>query len=137
MPATKWGVYHNLKESEYVVSNREITFFFSSEFYLNKFLDSYKENRKKFIKKMKAEMNHNPLHLNMETLADVNLYKTIEKRGFLSYLYDWEYHTKGVEMDWQEIQKYALRKMTVKNTRDWLRIPKPKLKEQLKMLVDL
>jgi hypothetical protein len=126
MPATKWGIYHNLKESEYVVSNKEITFFFSSEFYLNKFMSRYDEHRKKFTNKIKSEMNHQPIYLNMNTLADITLYKTIEKRGFFAII-------KGVEMSWGDLQGFALRKMTEKNTSDWLRIPKPKLAERLKM----
>jgi hypothetical protein len=47
MPATKRGVYHNLRESEYAVSNTEIAFFFSSEFVMNKYLSGYKDNREK------------------------------------------------------------------------------------------
>jgi hypothetical protein len=127
MPATARGVYHNLKESEYVVSNKEITFSFSSELYLNKFMSGHKEYRKTFVKNLKADINRNQLQLNLETLADIIYYKTVEKRGFLARL-------KGVDMDWQDLQKYALRKMIEKNTQDWLRIPKPKLGERFKTL---
>ena len=124
MPPTLRGIFHNLKESKYTVSNSEIVFFFSSEFYLNKFLEGYQENRIKFIEKLDKITIDNKL--NMNTLADITFYKSIEKRGFRAWL-------KGVDIDWQEIHKYALRKMTEKNTPDWLRIPRPKLGERLKM----
>lgn len=124
MPATLKGIYHNLKESEYVVSNSEITFFFSSELYLTKFMNGYKDNRKKLMERTKKETTH--VNLNLNTLSDITLYKTIEKRGFLARL-------KGVDMNWHDLEKYALRKMTEENTSDWLRIPKPKLSERFKI----
>jgi hypothetical protein len=124
MPATLKGIYHNLKESEYVVSNSEITFFFSSELYLTKFMNGYKDNRKKLMERTKKETTH--VNLNLNTLSDITLYKTIEKRGFLARL-------KGVDLNWQDLEKYALRKMTEENTSDWLRIPKPKLSERFKI----
>src|SRR5574339_966930 len=127
MPATRWGVYHNLKESEYVVSNSEITFSFSSEFLLNKFIDGYKDYRKTFLKNAKADINRNQLTLNLKTLADIIYYKSVEKRGFLARL-------KGVDLTWDDLQKYACRKMIERNTQDWLRIPKPKLSERLKTI---
>lgn len=126
MPATRWGVYHNLKESEYVISNREITFYFSSEVYLNKFMSGHIEYRKSFVKNLKSDINRTQIKLNLNTLADIIFYKTVEKRGFLARL-------RGVDMNWQDLQKYALRKMIERNTSDWLRIPKPKLTERLKM----
>jgi hypothetical protein len=50
MPATKRGVYHNLRESKYAVSNTEIAFFFSSEFVMTKYLIGYQDNRDKYKK---------------------------------------------------------------------------------------
>jgi hypothetical protein len=126
MPRTKRGIYYNLKESEYTVSNSEIVFFFSSEFYLKKFIEGYQANRLSFLDKI--EKNAVDYSLNMSTLADVSYYKSIEKRGFRAWL-------KGVELTWEEIQNYALRKMTEGNTLDWSRIPSPKLTERLKSLV--
>ena len=120
MPATKRGIYHNLKESKYVVSNSEITFFLSSELYLNKFLEGYQENRIKTAKRM-------DVFFNTDTLADIQFYKCIEKRGFYCWL-------KGVELTWHDLHAYALRKMTEKNTLDWQRIAKPKLGERLKTM---
>lgn len=123
MGATKRGVFHNLKESEYTVSNHEAVFFFSSEFYLNKFLDEYKENREAFKKKFNKWLSDTTL--NMDTFADVCLYAQIEKRGFRAWI-------KGVDITWHDLEKYALRKMTELNSLDWSRIPKPKLQERSK-----
>lgn len=89
-------------------------------------MDGHVEYRKKFLTNLKGEMNRNQLNLNLNTLADIIYYKSIEKRGFLARL-------KGVEMNWQDLQKYALRRMIERNTPVWLRIPKPKLTERLKM----
>jgi hypothetical protein len=125
MPPTIRGVFHNLKESEYVVSNKEITFFFSSETYLNKFLETYQEERKKLQERTKKELTH--VNFNMNTLADITLYKTIEKRGFLARL-------KGVDMKWEDLEKYVLRKMTDDYTHNWSRIAKPKLSERFKSM---
>jgi hypothetical protein len=125
MPATLRGIYHNLRESKYTISNGEIVFFFSSEFYLKKFMNGYQANRLNFLEKMAK--NVVDTSLNMNTLADISFYKQVEKRGFLAWL-------KGVEMSWQEIEKYALRKMTEQNTLDWSKIPKPRLEERLRIM---
>ena len=125
MPPTIRGVFHNLKESEYVVSNKEITFFFSSETYLNKFLETYQEERKKLQERTKKELTH--VNFNMNTLADITLYRTIEKRGFLARL-------KGVDMKWEDLEKYVLRKMTEDYTHNWSRIVRPKLSERFKSM---
>ena len=126
MPATSWGVYHNLKESEYTVSNDEAVFFFSSVVYQEKFFAQYSEHRALFNKRMKFATGRNTPY-NMSVLADLVLYTKIEKRGF----YCW---VKGVAMDWQSMHAYALRKMTDENTHDWRKTQKPKLKERLKIM---
>jgi hypothetical protein len=117
MPATRKGIYHNLRESKYTISNGEIVFYFSSEFYLHKFLEGYKAHRLSFLEKLAKNVVDNPL--NMETLADISYYKSVEKRGFFCRL-------KGGKINWEELHKYALRKMTEKNTPDWSRTQKPK-----------
>lgn len=125
MPATKRGIYHNLKESEYTISNSEIVFFFSSRLYMNKFLEGYKDHREQFLDRMDKLTGDIPL--NMVTLADVTFYIDIEKRGFHAWL-------KGVEIDCEDLHLYALRKMTLRNTEDWYEIQKPKLGERLKTM---
>lgn len=96
MPITRYGVYHNLKESKYSISYEGIEYFFSSKVYLDKFKKELEENRKKYEK----FFNRNELNLNIKTLSDISLYKMIEKRGFRV-----EY--KGVNVGWQELKRIA------------------------------
>ena len=119
MPKTKRGIYHNLKESRYTVSNGETVFFFSSEMYMNKFLECYKHHRKKFL--LKVEVSE----LNMKTLADIKLYERLEKRGFRVCL-------KAIDISSKELHKYALRKMMEKTSSEWFKVDRPKLIERLK-----
>jgi hypothetical protein len=113
MPATKRGIFHNLRESKYVVSNGEITFYFSSEFYLSKFLEEYQGNRLKFKKKMESLLEDHPF--NMDTAADIQLYESIEKRGFFARILR-EKITK------ENLYQYALRKMTQNDSGEWVRV---------------
>jgi|SRR6185312_650529 len=125
MPPTKRGIYHNLKESKYTISNTEVVFFFSSRFYMRKFLDGYKEYRLFFNKNMSKIAGVNPL--NMDILADISYYEDIEKRGFYVWL-------KGVDISCEDLHRYALRKMTEANTLDWQEIQKPNLEERKKIM---
>lgn len=115
MPITKRGVYHNLKESKYVVSNADITFFFSSEHTLNKFMDGYQNNRdyknKKF-KEIETVLNH-------DVMFDILFYTHVEKRGFYVWL-------KGVSITFKELNHYALR-MMIEESPVWERIERPKV----------
>jgi hypothetical protein len=113
MPATKRGIYHNLRESKYVVSNGEITFYFSSELYLTKFLDAYQENRKTFDKKMNSMLQETPF--NMDTVADVCLYQQIEKRGFFARL-------MKAKITQKDLYHYAMRNMMAPTSLEWRRI---------------
>lgn len=126
MPVTKRGIYHNLAESKYTISNSEIVFFFSSRVYMEKFLEGYKNNREQFISKINKLTGD--ISLNMTTLADVTYYTNIEKRGFKAWM-------KGVNISCEDVHLYALRKMTLKNTNDWCEIQKPKLAERIKIMV--
>lgn len=125
MPATKRGIYHNLKESNYTISNGEIVFFFSSKFYMHKFLIEYKDYRVYFKSKMDLVVHE--YVLNMDMLADISLYRKIEKRGFRAWL-------EGMDISWRDLHLYALRRMTKKNTPDWYAIPKPKLDERKRIM---
>jgi hypothetical protein len=113
MPATIRGIYHNLRESKYVVSNSEITFYFSSEKYLKKFMDGYLKYRDEFKQRMNKLIDKTPL--NMDTLADINYYKSIEKRGFFVRL-------QRAKIGWDDLYKYALRKMIDRETTQWSRV---------------
>lgn len=125
MSSTKRGIYYNLKESQYTISDNEIVFFFSSMYYMDKFLKGYQSHRETFIGKIEKLTHENPL--NMTTLADITFYKAIEKRGFRAWI-------NGVDITWDDLNHYALRKMTFPSTNDWQRIPKPKLTERLKIM---
>ena len=126
MPSTIRGIYHNLKESEYTASDSEVVFFFSSKLYRDKFLEEYENHREAFLTKMHRLTGEIPL--NMTTLADITLYRRIEKRGFRALM-------RGVDITWQDLNVYALRKMMLVNTNDWQVIQKPKLTERLKTMV--
>lgn len=110
MPATAKGIYHNLRESKYTVSNSEVVFFFSSVVYMQKFMARYKENRNMFESKITRVADDVPYNLDM--WADITLYEEIEKRGFLAQI-------KGVWTNCDGIYKYALRKMTEPSSLDW------------------
>ena len=103
MPKTRRGIYHNLMESEYTVSENEIVFFFSSAFYQKKFLESYKDHREAIHAKMEKLLDGIPF--TVSTLADLNLYETIETRGFYATL-------QGREVTCQELYRYALQRLT-------------------------
>lgn len=121
MPPTRRGIYHNLKESEYTVSNSEIVFFFSSKVYQEKFLREYRENRKCFRHRLNKQGKDIPI--NLDIIADITLYQTIEKRGFRACV-------GGVDTSCENLYQYALRLVTKKNTLDWYEIQKPKLHER-------
>lgn len=109
MPATARGVYHNLKESKYAISNLEVAFFFSSKLYRKKFLENYKENRVKFKRRI-GEFCDATLNYNM--LADIELYKKIEKRGFRAVM-------QGTTIDEETLYKYSARKMISQMNYEW------------------
>ena len=125
MPVTLRGVYHNLKESKYTISNSEVVFFFSSKSYLDKFMRDYQNNRVEFNKRLDKAISETPL--NMDTVADIKFYDEVEKRGFHAWL-------KGVNIDCNELYRYALRKMTEQNTPNWSEIQRPKLHERVRSL---
>ena len=111
MPATEKGIYHNLRESKYVISNSEITFYFSSKFYLNKFMDGYHNHREEFKKRMNNLLNDSPY--NVSVLADIKFYKTIEKRGFFVRL-------KNAKILEDDLNKYGIRHLTSRDTLEWV-----------------
>lgn len=59
-----------------------IEFVFSSQLYVEKFASKYKENREKINQSLS---NRFGFHITNDILADLKLYITIEKRGFLIY----------------------------------------------------
>lgn len=108
MSATARGIYHNLKESEYVVTNGEVELYFSSPVYCKKFLDRYKDERLTLVYKIGQGFEN----FNFNIISDIALYRKIEKRGQYGKV-------KGLGMGWHQLDQYALRQMTNKNTLDW------------------
>lgn len=125
MPATRRGVYHNLKETEYAASNGEAALFFSSKCYLNKFLEGYYEYRRQFKKRLQTLAPNNDI--NFDFFADIQFYKKVEKRGFRAWV-------KGVDITCHETDLYALREMTKKSSPVWLKMQRLKLGERLKIM---
>lgn len=80
---TKKGVCYKIEDSPYKYNNGSITFYFSSNFYLTKFMDEMQENRDNISFSLSNRFN---IHIMMENFADCILYAKIEKRGF--YLED-------------------------------------------------
>ena len=115
MPVTRGGIYHNLLESKYVITNNVMTFFFSSEFYRSKFLSDYKLNRKEFnhfFSKKMSKTSDKTIQLNFDLISDLSLYCQIEKRGFRVL-------TKGGDMTCQKAFQYALENLMNKEIEDW------------------
>jgi hypothetical protein len=117
MPVTRRGVYHNLKESKYAVSNGDVAFFFSSEHTLNKFMDGYQLNRDYKNEKLNKSLD---TILNHDVVFDILFYTHVEKRGFYAWL-------KGVSITFEELNRYAVRMMLEKESPVWERIERPKV----------
>ena len=126
MPVTYRGVYHNLKESKYTISNSEVVFFFSSKYVMNKFLIGYQDHRDKYLQKLKKLDEMIPLNMNI--LADIKFYKTVEKRGFRVTM-------KGVEINEEELYQYSLRKMTEEKPQKWFVVVNPRTLERMETFV--
>lgn len=79
---SKRGIYYDLKESDYKTSIDNFTFVFSSLFYLNLFSTNLEEyiifENKRINNKIKKEIE-------LKEVILLDLYKKIEKRGFLVY----------------------------------------------------
>ena len=73
-------IYRTLKDSTYIVITDRFVFYFSSEFYKNKFSEEIYTFRTKINNKL-ASLYLMPVKLN--NYADVIYYSKIEKRGFM------------------------------------------------------
>ena len=72
-------IYYDLKYSDYILKYKDFTLYFSSPIYLEKFnfrVNDYIENKTNMIK---SKYNEN---INLDPLLIIQLYKSVEKRGF-------------------------------------------------------
>lgn len=77
---TMRGIYYDLEESDYIYRYRNYKFYFSSKVYLRKFKERLKNyvnvENKKFQNRLKVDIDFSHIFA-------LDLYKKIEKRGFL------------------------------------------------------
>lgn len=83
---TRGGIAYNLDVSPYKYAveypDETITFIFSSEVYRKKFIEKYDKNRDVINNSLS---NRFGFSVKTNKLADLKLYTSIEKRGFLIY----------------------------------------------------
>lgn len=81
---TRWGVAHNLEKSPYNLvvdyEDESLEFIFSSQQYKDIFYRKFVDNR---IKINTSLSNRFGFNIENDKLADIRLYFTTEKRGFL------------------------------------------------------
>lgn len=82
MGKTRGGIYLNLLESEYIYndnSQRNITYYFSSKFYM----ESFFKKREEYREKLESYIYYrSKLRIDAHTCSDIVCYSEIEKRGF-------------------------------------------------------
>jgi hypothetical protein len=93
------GVYLNLEDSTYIVTNGELNLFFSSTSRLGKFLIGYVENRKKTEKKMKGIIGETTYPY--EYVSDIEFYNQCENKGTFVLL-------NGKQISLEEMESYIL-----------------------------
>ena len=105
---TRSNVAHDLNISPHTLELRypeqSIVYVFSSELYKSKFSDKLQENRLKINESL---TNRFGFCIKQDLLADLKLYLTIEKRGFLLYV-------NGRKVEW--LDKVALHGQTINLT---------------------
>lgn len=75
-------VYNDIEKSPYSFKYDKLTFYFSSQFYLNKFKREYIKFLKDETLKLKLKLKCN---IYCDEIILILLYKIIEKRGFRVY----------------------------------------------------
>ena len=79
LKTTAKGICLNLNESEYYFKYKGLIFYFSSEFYRNKFANEITNYNETETLKLQVKYN---ININFDILFMLSLYKKIEKRGF-------------------------------------------------------
>lgn len=86
MELTRSNIAYDLNISPHsclvVYENYEIRYVFSSDLYRRKFLSKIEDNRKKINQSLSIRFGFS---VDVESLADLKLYTSIEKRGFLIF----------------------------------------------------
>lgn len=82
LKTTAKGICLNLNESEYYFKYKGLVFYFSSEFYKNKFANEITNYNETETLKLQVKYN---ININFDILFMLSLYKKIEKRGFRIY----------------------------------------------------
>lgn len=95
MVKTRRGVYLDLRRSEYRYKTADCLFFFSSELYLEKFINERYDYTFYMRDWIKRKFGMCPA---INTFADICLYTKIEKRGFYIQIEGIEY-TKPEDLD--------------------------------------
>lgn len=74
------GVYYDLNLSSYRHTENNITFVFSSQKHLDKFISKIRENREIINRSLSNRFNFD---IDVSVISDIVLYRKIETRGFL------------------------------------------------------
>lgn len=76
---TRNGICNNLAVSPYFIELENITYYFSSKSYMDKFIKTYKFNREEM-----EDLIYKRLHFRLKgnQIYDMLLYEKIEKRGY-------------------------------------------------------
>ena len=82
---SRGGVANNLRYTPFrkkiiYASNNYVVYYFSSQLYLDKFVERLEENREKINYSLS---NRFGFEIENDVLCDIKLYSSIEKRGFL------------------------------------------------------
>ena len=76
---TKYGIYTDIKESDYTYTKYKITYYFSSLYYLKVFKKKAEEYA--LQENMKIEMRYK-VPINLVSYFMIAFYKKLEKKGF-------------------------------------------------------
>lgn len=76
---TRRGIFTNLDESDFIFSINGLRFYFSSEYYLKKFMNNFRNYIELESQKIHDKFN---INIDFKLFLAVALYKKIEKRGF-------------------------------------------------------
>lgn len=72
-------IFYNINESDYIFETENFTFYFSSEFYKQGFIQKVIKNRETLKHKLTSRYN---IEFDSNDYFDFILYSKIEKRGF-------------------------------------------------------